>query len=333
MDHSTHTTRTNDKRRLLCEFIALINCWRTAPARKARRCARKDAACVRIEPMTRLIVNADDFGQTAGINRAVLELHKAGLLSSATLMARAAATDEAIEIARATPSLGVGCHIVLTDGEPVMPPAQIPSLLDRSTNLFIPRLTVFLGRLFTGHIRAEEIETEATAQIQYLQSRGVHVNHVDTHKHTHIFPRVLRSVLRGARACGIHSVRNPFEPLWAIRASASTGFVRAVQVGILRCFRYTWHRILAEEGFATTSGTLGVTSTGALDTMTLHRLLDRVPAGTWELVTHPGYNDADLARIQTRLRASRDIEREILPVLREYPALQLIPFSELTPRR
>ncbi len=281
--------------------------------------------------MMRLIVNADDFGQTRGINRAVLELHEAGLLTSATLMARAAATDQAIEIAHATPTLGVGCHIVLTDGEPILPPAQIPSLLDLSTNLLVPRLTLFLGRLFAGRIRAEEIEIEATAQIQYLQSRGLHVTHVDTHKHTHMFSRVLRPILRAARACGIHSVRNPFEPIWAIRATAGTGFVRAAQVRSLRCLQSIWHQIVAEEGFATTGGTLGVSGTGALDTVILHRLLDRVPAGTWELVTHPGYNDADLARVRTRLRASRDVEREALPVLREFPALRLIPFSELTP--
>jgi predicted glycoside hydrolase/deacetylase ChbG (UPF0249 family) len=288
--------------------------------------------------MIRLIVNADDFGQTPGINRAVLELHQAGLLTSATLMARAAATDQAIEIARVTPSLGVGCHIVLSDGEPVLPPTQISSLIDPSTNLFIPRLTAFLGRLLTGRIRAEEIEAEAKAQIQYLQSRGLHITHVDTHKHTHMFPRVLSPLLRAARACGIHSVRNPFEPNWAIRATASTGLVRAAQVSSLRCLEPTWQRIIceegfgADEGFATTDGTLGVSGTGALDTATLHRLLERVPAGTWELVTHPGYNDADLARVRTRLRASRDIEREALSVLREFPALRLVPFSDLTPQ-
>jgi chitin disaccharide deacetylase len=283
--------------------------------------------------MTHLIVNADDFGQTSGINRAVLELHNAGVLTSATLMARAAATDQAMEIARATPTLGVGCHVVLTDGEPVLPPAQVASLLNPSTNCFIPRLAVFLGHLFTGRIRAEEIEVEVTAQIQYLQSRGLHVTHVDTHKHTHMFPRVLRPLLRGARACGIHSVRNPFEPAWAIRATAGVGFIRAAQVSSLRGLKSSWHRILAEEGFETTGGTLGVTSTGTLDTATLYRLLDQVPAGTWELVTHPGYNDADLARVRTRLRASREIEREALPVLREYPAFHLIPFSELAPQR
>jgi predicted glycoside hydrolase/deacetylase ChbG (UPF0249 family) len=287
---------------------------------------------VRIEPMTRLIVNADDFGQTPGINRAVLELHKSGVLSSATLMARAAGTDQAIEIARATPTLGVGCHIVLTDGEPVLPPAQITSLLDPSTNLFIASFPVFLGRLFHSRIRPDEIEAEVTAQIRFLQSRGVRVTHIDTHKHTHMFPRVLRPLLRGARACGIHLVRNPFEPVWAIRATAGTAFVRAAQVSILRCLQPAWRRIVAEEGFSTTGGTLGLSGTGALDALVLHRLLDRVPAGTWELVTHPGYNDADLARVRTRLRASRDIEREALRVLHEFRALRLIPFSELTLR-
>ncbi len=280
--------------------------------------------------MTRLIVNADDFGQTPGINRAVLELHRAGVLKSATLMARAGATDQAVEIAHATPSLGVGCHIVLTDGEPILAPNKIRSLLERSSNQFIPSLSVFLGRLFTGRIRDEEIEIETTAQIRYLQSRGVRISHIDTHKHTHMFPRVLRSVLRGARACGVHSVRNPFEPTWAIRAAAGTSFIRAAQVSALRCFRSAWHRIVAEEGFATTDGTLGISSTGALDASGLHRLVDRIPAGTWEVVTHPGYNDADLDRVRTRLRASRDIERVALLALREFPALGLISFNELS---
>ena len=292
----------------------------------------KGAACIGTARMPRLIVNADDFGQTPGINRAVLELHQAGLLTSATLMARASATVQAIEIACATPSLGVGCHIVLSDGEPVLQPAQIPSLIDPSTSLFIPKLPVFLNRLYMGRIRAEEMEAEAIAQIQYLQSRGVHVTHVDSHKHTHMFPRVLGPLLRGARACGIHSVRNPFEPNWAIRATASVGLVRAAQVSILRCLQSAWQRIVAEEGFTTTDGTLGVSATGALEPVTLHHLLDQVRAGTWELVTHPGYNDADLARVQTRLRGSRDIEREALPVLREFAALHLISFSELTPQ-
>ena len=281
------------------------------------------------ESTTRLIVNADDFGQTRGINRAVLELHQAGLLTSTTLMARAGATDDAIEIARAMPSLNVGCHVVLTDGEPMLSPKRIPSLIDPSTKLFYSSLAVFLARLSSGRINPGEIEAETTAQIQHLKTSGLPVSHIDSHKHTHMFPAVLRPLLRGASACGIHSVRNPFEPTWAIRATASRNFVRAAQVSILRSMKTAWRRIVAEEGFLTTGGLLGVASTGALENVTLHRLLDRVRAGTWELVTHPGYNDADLARVATQLRASRDIERRALPVLREFPAIHLSSWSEL----
>src|SRR5581483_2268442 len=100
----------------------------------------------------RLIVNADDFGLTCGVNRAILELHRAGVLTSATLMARAAATDEAIELAKATPSLGVGCHVVLVDGEPMQAAAQIPSLADTETGRLRPTLGAFVKALFSGKV-------------------------------------------------------------------------------------------------------------------------------------------------------------------------------------
>ena len=80
--------------------------------------------------MKRLIINADDLGLTSGINRAVLELGRAGVLTSATLMAAAPATEEAAESALHQPSLGVGCHVVLVDGRPILPAEKIPSLID-----------------------------------------------------------------------------------------------------------------------------------------------------------------------------------------------------------
>jgi chitin disaccharide deacetylase len=277
----------------------------------------------------RLIINADDFGLTSGVNRAIRELHQAGLLTSATLMARAGATQEAIEIARAVPTLGVGCHIVLVDGEPIAPPDLAPSLIDSSTKGLHDTLSAFLTRYFTGRIRAGHIQVEATAQIRLLQSNGIQLTHVDTHKHTHMFPRVLRPVLRAARSCGITKVRNPFEPLWAVRATTAAGVVRTAQVSALRLLQPTWRHIIVEEGFTTTEGTLAVAGTGVLDTATIRRLLQQVPSGTFELVTHPGYNDADLDRVRTRLRDSRDNEREALKALLEFPALERISFSGL----
>jgi predicted glycoside hydrolase/deacetylase ChbG (UPF0249 family) len=279
----------------------------------------------------RLIVNADDFGQTSGINRAVLELHQAGVLTSATMMANAGATNEAIDIARAMPTLGIGCHIVLTDGVPILPPHRVSSLLNGSDH-FIPSLTVFLSRLLAGKIRAEEIEAEATAQIHHLQSRGIRVDHVDTHKHVHMFPRVLRPILRAARACGIRSVRRPFEPLWAVRATARHGFTRTAQVTLLRRLQSAWQVVLAQEGFATTDGTIGIAATGVLNAANLKSILHKAPTGLWELVTHPGYNDADLARIPTALRASREIERQALYGVRESGVFDLISFRALSQR-
>ena len=277
----------------------------------------------------RLIVNADDFGQTRGINRAILELHQAGVLTSASLMPNANATDEAIRIACGMQSLGVGCHIVLTEGASILHPSQIPSLLNTSGH-FIPSLRVFLRRLFVGKIPAAEIESEATAQIRHLQSRGVHVDHIDTHRHIHMFPNVLRPILRAARACGVHSVRRPFEPEWAVRAIAKSSFVRSAQVNLLRRLESAWRVVLAEEGFATTDGTLGIAATGALNSANLRGLLQSLPAGTWELVTHPGYIDPDLARLPTKLQASREVERQALHRVRECGNFDLTSFGALT---
>ena len=279
--------------------------------------------------MSRLIVNADDFGLTPGVNRAIIELHAAGLVTSTSLMARAGATDEAIELARATPSLGVGCHVVLVDGEPILPPEKIPSLVDARTGRFPDSLTAFLLRLFTGRIRAEEIEAEAAAQIELLQQRGVRLTHIDTHKHAHMFSAVLRPVLRAARAAGIRAVRHPFEPEWAVRASIGAPLVRVAELTALRRLAPRSRQILAEEEFVTTNGTIAMAGTGTLDAAALRSLLGQLPAGTWELVTHPGYNDADLARVRTRLRASRDLERLALAAIPEIPGLELISFAGL----
>ncbi len=279
--------------------------------------------------MSRLIVNADDFGLTAGVNRAVAELHAAGWVTSATLMARAGATAEAIEIARSTPTLGVGCHIVLVDGAPVLPPERIPSLVDRRSGQFLPALSTFLPRLLTGRIDTAEIEAEAAAQIALLQIGELELTHVDTHKHTHMFPAVLRAVLRAASAAGIRRIRNPFEPAWASHAAARASLMRIAEITLLRRLRPACLRIIAEAGFSTTDGTIAMAATGILDAATLSSLLGRIQPGTWELVTHPGYNDADLARVRTRLRASRDREREALAALRGFPSVELVSFRNL----
>lgn len=281
--------------------------------------------------MKRLIVNADDFGLTSGVNQAIVELHGHGLLTSATLMARASATEEAIQLALAHPNLGVGCHVVLVDGSPITPVELLPCLTGAKD--FSPTLGSFLVRIHTGQATgcniAQDIETETHAQISRLQSSGLNLTHIDTHKHTHMFPAVLRPVLRAARAAGIRAIRNPYEPAWSVRATPGAPWLRRTQVQLLRTLQSSFQRIVAEEDFVTTDGAIGVLATGTLDSATLASLLNAMPNGTWELVTHPGYNDAALAKVHTRLLASRHIELEALKTAGISRDIELIHFGHL----
>ena len=185
--------------------------------------------------MKRLIINADDFGLAPGVNRAIVELQQAGALSSTTLMATAAYFSPAVFLAFAQPTLAVGCHVVLVDGSPRLRPSEVPSLLDpRQSFSFRNTVGSFLSDLLRGRIREQEIEAEAIAQIQRIQSSGLTVSHIDSHKHLHAFPRVLAPLLRAARHCGVDCVRNPFEPWWSLRATRTGSTWRRTQVHAMR---------------------------------------------------------------------------------------------------
>ena len=166
--------------------------------------------------MKRLIVNADDFGLTQGVNRAIVACHERGLVSSTTLMATGACFDEAVALASALPNLSVGCHVVLVDGEPLLPAGEVRSLLAPGTDRFYHSIGEVLGAVAQGRFKASEVQAEASAQMARLRSAGVAVSHFDSHKHTHMFPSILRPMLRAAAANGIGAVRNPFEAPGAV---------------------------------------------------------------------------------------------------------------------
>src|SRR6267154_351134 len=272
-----------------------------------------------------LIINADDFGLTPGVNRAIAELHQAKALTSATLMATGAAFEDAVAIAHANPALGVGCHIVLTDGTPVSPPKSIPTLIGSDGKNFRPSLIDFIQALLRGAIRQDDIEREAVAQVQKLQCAGINVTHLDTHKHTHLFPAVARPLLRIAELCSVSAIRHPFEQAWSL-ALGHGNRIRRLQVKLLGNLKTRFERQpqVHDTHVLTTDGTIGISATGNLYGETLHQILHAMPAeGAFELCCHPGYNDRDLDRITTRLRAHRDIERNAL--LTEVPAIALHP--------
>jgi predicted glycoside hydrolase/deacetylase ChbG (UPF0249 family) len=285
--------------------------------------------------MKRLIINADDFGLAPGVNRAIVELQQAGALSSATLMANGPFFSPAVYMAFAQPALAVGCHVVLVDGTPCLRPAEVPSLVDpRNPSSFRTTVGSFFADMLRGRVREEEIEAEAVAQIRRIQSSGITVSHIDSHKHVHAFPRVLAPLLRAARQCGVRCVRNPFEPWWSLKATRPAGTVRRMQVHVMRTQGRAFTRLTREHGMITADGSMGLLATGVLNDSVLRSLLRAMPSGTWELVCHPGYSDRALDEARTRLRASREVERsallEVIPeAVRNDSGLALIDFHQL----
>lgn len=285
--------------------------------------------------MRRLIVNADDFGLTSGVNRAIIEGNRSGIVTSATLMANAKATYSAIDLAKVQPSLKTGCHVVLIDGVPLT--ANLPTLANDSQH-FRNSLKSFAAAAVRKQIAAEEIQREAEAQIRSIQSRGITLTHLDSHKHTHMFPHVLRPVLRAAKACGIRAIRNPFEPLrsWPIGMVLENPglWLRSAGVMAFQMFAAEFRRAVQEEGVVTTDGTVGIAVTGMLDQKKLLQILEAFPEGTWELVCHPGYSDSDLRAAGTRLTQSREIELSALTSVETKKALvrrqiELISYADL----
>jgi hopanoid biosynthesis associated protein HpnK len=289
----------------------------------------------------RLIVNADDFGFTAGVNRAIVEAHTHGVVTSSTLLANGKAFENAVHLAKTVPRLSVGCHIVFIDGAPVLDAELLRSFTVPSSGnaRFRDGLKSFAARALTGRMNPEQIEAEASAQIRKLQSAGISVSHVDTHKHTHLFPAVLRPLLRAARACGVRAIRNPFGPRKPLNSGQLLWrpnlWTRYAEVRILRALATKFRDAAKREGLATPDGTFGIVVTGALNEKLFRAIAAIIPEGTWEFVCHPGYNDDDLKSANTRLRESRETELRLLtmPEARELLSqqqIELISYRDLT---
>lgn len=264
--------------------------------------------------MRRLIINADDFGLTLGVNRAIVEAHKRGVVTSATMMANAPAVEDAGASAR-TAGLSVGCHVVLIDGAPALPPQDVSSLVGGNTR-FRDGWPGFANRALRKQLDENQIAAEVEAQIRRIQQTGLRVTHVDSHKHVHLLPPVLRPMLAAAKACGVRAVRNPFAPLkplamaHLLRRPRLWG--RYSEVKLLRRFGQEFRQAVADAGLITTDGTFGIVVTGALDGELFAAIVGSLPEGTWEMVCHPGYCDADLQAVRTRLRESREQELRVL---------------------
>src|SRR4051812_30971879 len=156
-----------------------------------------------------LVVNADDLGISRGVNRGIIQAHRDGLVTSASLMANLPSAEDALARAAACPDLDLGLHLTLTAGRPLSRPDRVPSLVDADGSFHL--LGTLLARLSLGQVRADDLTRELTAQAEWALRRGVRPSHLDSHHHIHTHPRVAPIVIGLARQHGIGWVRCPVE--------------------------------------------------------------------------------------------------------------------------
>jgi len=241
--------------------------------------------------LRQLIVNADDFGFTGDVNAGIVEAHTRGILTATTLMANGAAFEDAVRLARENPALDVGCHLVLVGGSSVMDGRPLPATVSE-----------LLRAVVLGRVRPYD---ELKAQMLKTIEAGIRPSHLDTHKHTHLFPPVLDGVARLAEEFGVRWVRRPFDlPMragdapWTVRlASRASGAVRR-----------RFHRVFAEHGCRTTDHFAGFQMTGRFDGAELAAMIRGLPEGSTEFMCHPGRCGGELRAARTRLKESREKE-------------------------
>lgn len=158
-----------------------------------------------------LIINADDFGIHPAVNEAVRKAATEGILTSTSLMAGGDAFDEAVEMARSMPSLGIGIHLTLVGGiKPVLPPSEVPSLT-WDNGVFCHDYGKLIVRDLEGKISLSEVYAEWDAQIQKIMNTGLPVTHMDGHQHMHMWPHFYPIARDLAKKYHISCMRVPDE--------------------------------------------------------------------------------------------------------------------------
>lgn len=288
--------------------------------------------------MRRLIVNADDFGFTRGVNAGIIRGHLDGIITSATIMASGAAFDDAVALAHAHPKLGVGCHLVLVGGKAVSRVQHRNSLSDSNGNL-PSSLATLIAKLTANRIRREDIQRELRAQLERVLAAGIEVTHLDSHKHTHSHPRVLEALATVAEEFGITRIRRPFESTGTLSRSSSlrTPWKQRALARAARRWEGRFDEISRSHGLRSPDYFWGVGATGALNREAILGIIEAagsLPEGTGELMCHPGEYDQDLETSATRLKREREAELKGLmdPVVAKavkHHNISLIDFRQL----
>ena len=242
--------------------------------------------------MKQIILNADDFGRHTLINRAVERGVADGILRSATLMPGGAAFDDAAELAARSPELGVGIHLTLVNGNPVLPPAEIPSLVTEA-GVFVDDHTAFAVRLLRGAVSLDEVRAELTAQLRRVEAAGIHPTHADSHQHMHVLPGVLDIVLDLCASAQIPAMRAPRAPLFAGNFGGIGQLIGRAGLAVLA------RRAAAKarrRGIRTPDHFAGIVAGEAVNTATLTEIAASLGEGATEVMLHPGTDNPVLVR-------------------------------------
>jgi chitin disaccharide deacetylase len=244
-----------------------------------------------------LVVNADDFGFTPDVNEGIVEAHREGILTATTLMANGQAFEHAVRLARQNPTLDIGCHLVLVGGRSLVSGKELPATPLR-----------LLAALAQGQMAVYE---ELRAQVERIVEAGLQPTHLDTHKHTHLAPRVLEAVARLGHEFGIRWIRRPFDfPLTA--AHGAVPRLKRLTSGTIGLMRRRFQHVLEEHHCRATDHFAGFQITGRWRTAELVALLAAIPEGRTEFMCHPGRCGEALRGARTRLKESREAELEAL---------------------
>jgi predicted glycoside hydrolase/deacetylase ChbG (UPF0249 family) len=243
-----------------------------------------------------LVVNADDFGFTRDVNAGIVRAHREGILTSTTLMANGGAFDDALRLAAETPTLDIGVHLQMVQGESLSEPGRpLPASVG-----------ALIGDLIAGRW---DVLKELEAQVEKILAAGIKPSHLDTHKHTHLLPSVLEAVATISEKYSIRWVRKPFDlPLDGSRASWKT---RAASFAMSR-LRGHFDKVLSRHGALATNHFAGFLWTGNFSAQDLVQLLAALPPGSTEFMCHPGILGDELRLAPTRLKESRELELRAL---------------------
>ena len=225
----------------------------------------------------RLITVADDFGLTEGVNEAVEQAAARGILTSASLMVAAPAFADAVARARRCPNLHVGLHLVVIEGQPILPPAHIPGLVDAAGRFPADQFTLGVNYFFRPAIR-RQLAAEIRAQFETFAATGLPLDHANAHKHMHLHPVIGRLMIEIGRDYGLRAIRIPAEPASATQTLGN----RALRhwCGLLR-------RQARRAGMHTNDHLLGLTQTGHMTIATVQAALQKLPPGLTEMYFHP----------------------------------------------